>query len=169
MNKKIELRLKAKELRKNLNIPQLSAKAVNLIRRNQLYKNSKHVMSFYPTKYEIDLTELFNDKKNFYLPKVNDNFLDVCPYKKGDILKKSNLNIEEPLTNTVSKNILDLVIVPALMADENHYRLGYGGGFYDRFISGKVFKTLCVIPKELYVDKLPIDNHDIPIDELIIV
>ena len=142
MNKKTELRLNAKEQRKNLNIAKISAEAVRLIRGNKLYKNSNHVMLFYPTKYEINLLSLLEDKKNFYLPRVKGKELEICPYKKDDELMLSDLHIKEPQTDPVEPDIIDLVIVPALMADKNNYRLGYGGGYYDRFLFGKQFKTL---------------------------
>ena len=89
-------------------------------------------MLFYPTQYELDFRELLNDNKSFYLPKVSGKNLLVCPLTKQ--LKKSELNIYEPCSEPVDPKILDLVIVPALMADKNGYRLGYGGGFYDRFL-----------------------------------
>ena len=62
------------------------------------------------------------------------------------------------------------MIVPALMLDKNGYRLGYGGGFYDRFLEkyGKNFKTLCAVPKELFVEKLPLENHDVKIDIIMV-
>ena len=46
----------------------------------------------------------------------------------------SNFGIKEPCSEPVAPDILDLIIVPALMVDKNGYRLGYGGGFYDRFL-----------------------------------
>ena len=169
MNMKTELRLNAKELRKNLDRANLSVCAVKKIRENNLYKNSNHVMLYYPAKYEINLLALLEDEKNFYLPRVCGKDLEICPYKNGDILKLSELHIEEPQTEPVSSDIIDLVIVPALMADKNNYRLGYGGGYYDRFLSGKKFKTLCIVPKELYTDNLPREEFDIPINEIVII
>ena len=135
MNNKSELRIIAKSIRKNLPLDIISKKAVEQIRKCDLYKKAQNVMLYYPTKYEINLLELFNDNKNFYLPRVNGEHLDICPYKNGDKLKKSDFKILEPINNSVKCEILDLVIVPALMADSQGYRLGYGGGYYDRFLS----------------------------------
>ena len=167
MTDKIELRKNAKNIRKNLPLKQISAQLTALIRENDIYIKAQNVMLFYPTEFEIDLRELFNDDKNFYLPKVDGERLLVCPFCKE--LKKSALGIYEPCSEPVSPDILDLVIVPALMCDKNGYRLGYGKGFYDRFIEkyGKSFKTICPIPKELYTENLPADEFDKKIDEIV--
>ena len=170
MEDKNNLRIHAKNLRKTLKIDTISEKMVNLIRENYVYKNSQNVMLFYPTEHEIDLRELLKDSKNFYLPRVSGKDLEVCLYKYGDELIKSNMGIYEPTCNSIKPEILDLVIVPALMCDKNGCRLGYGGGFYDRFLV-KIphVKTLVVIPKELLTDKLPSQEHDIKIDNIIYV
>lgn len=55
------------------------------------------------------------------------------------------------------------------MVDKKGYRLGYGGGFYDRFLSENKgqFKTIVVIPQKLYVEELPIDEYDEKIDYVV--
>ena len=170
MEDKNNLRIYAKNLRKTLKIDAISEKLVDLVRKNHVYKNSQNVMLFYPAKHEIDLKELLKDNKNFYLPRVCAKDLEVCPYKCGDKLAKSDIGILEPICNPIKAAVLDLVIVPALMCDRHGYRLGYGGGFYDRFLA-KIpqVKTLVVIPKELLIDKLPFNEHDIKIDNIIYV
>jgi len=168
MESKTELRTKAKALRKTLDIEAISTGLANLVRRNDIYKNSNNVLLFYPTKYEVDLRALLEDNKKFYLPKVVGKDLVICPYKNGDKLEKSNIGIFEPVTVPVDKSVLDLVIVPALMVDNKGYRLGYGGGFYDRFLQDFEGNTLCAIPKELITNELPHDEFDIKVKQLIV-
>lgn len=170
MEGKSDLRIKAKNLRKNLQMSIISENLAMLIRQNEVYKNSHNVMLFYPMKYEVDLLNLLKDDKKFYLPRVSGLNLIVCPYKHGDNLKKSPMKILEPVSEPVNPDILDLVIVPALMADEHGYRLGYGGGYYDRFFARvPKAKKIVAIPKELFVKDLPYDKHDIKVDEVITV
>lgn len=170
MNNKTVLRSNAKEIRKNLDIESVSEKIVKKIKDNDLYKQANNVMLFYPTKYEINLLDLLNDNKNFYFPRVNEEDLLICPYEKGIRLEKSKFNILEPCSSPVSAHVLDLIIVPALMVDKQGFRLGYGGGFYDKFLSGFENKvsTLVVIPNELYVESLPREDFDVPIDVVIL-
>ncbi len=170
MDNKINLRVEAKNIRKSLPRDLISHKLVQLLREDDLYINSKNVMIYYPMKFEIDLRELLNDDKNFYLPRVNDENLEVCPYHSQEELVKSSLGVFEPVCGSVSPNILDLVIVPALLADEKCYRLGYGGGYYDRFLkkNADFFKSIVLLPRQLYVKKLPVENFDVRVDKIIL-
>ncbi len=165
-DKKTALRISAKNLRKTLPMDEISLKLVMKIRKCPQYVNAKNVMLFYPTRDEVNLLPLLKDDKNFYFPRVDGKTLQVCPYKPGDTLNKSKFNILEPCSESVEPKLLDLVIVPALMVDKNGFRLGYGGGFYDRFIINS-YTTICPIPKELYVDELPQDKFDIPVNIVI--
>ena len=163
MQNKTELRTKFKELRKTLDIKIKSHIILEKIKLSEIYSNAQNVMLFYPTKYEVDLLDLrFGDKK-IYFPKVDGENLLVCPDNNDFI--KSDFNILEPTSEAVDPNILDLVIVPALAVDKNHYRLGYGGGYYDRFLAKySKIKTLTPIFKESIIDELPKNSYDIKID-----
>lgn len=170
MDSKIDLRTNAKRIRKTLDIALISKEAVSKIRNCEEYKNAHNVMIFYPMKYEINLLELLNDDKNFYLPKVCGNDLKICPFKADDKLIKAEFNVCEPCSNPVGADVIELAIVPALMADSENYRLGYGGGFYDRFLTANPHvKTIVPIAKELYVDKLPHEEFDVRVDYIVIV
>ena len=161
MYNKTDLRIWAKSIRKTLDMDKISNNAVRLIRENSLYKKAENILIFYPMKYEVNLLELLEDNKNFYLPKVCEKRLLICPFKSGDKLEKSDFNILEPCSISVNPNILNLIILPALMADEAGYRLGYGKGFYDRFLGENPdIKTILPIPKELFVTSLVHDDFD---------
>lgn len=164
MNKN-ELRIWAKEKRKELNIELLSKKLVQQLQQLNEYKQAKNIMIFYPIKGEINLLSLLDDKsKNFYLPRIDGKNLLCCPFKSGDELCVSCFKTKEPLTEAVNKNLIDLVIVPALCCDKQNYRLGYGGGFYDRFLQNRIFKTIVCLPKELLVDTIYPEEYDVPVD-----
>lgn len=165
MKNKTDFRIYAKELRKTLDIPMISKSLANKIRKSDIYVSAQNIMLFYPIRYEIDLRDLLKDDKTFFLPKVDGENLFVCPFTEN--LEKSHFNILEPCSNPVSPDVLDLVIVPALMADKHGYRLGYGGGFYDRFLKQCNAKTIVCIPKELFVEELPHEEFDVPVDEII--
>lgn len=164
---KQQLRIWAKEERKKLNIELLSRELVKKLQSTIEYNQAQNIMIFYPLKNEINLLELLNDTtKNFYLPRIDSEKLLCCPFKKGDKLCESCFKTKEPLSEP-TQNILDLVIVPALAVDKNNYRLGYGGGYYDRFLTGEnIYKIVC-IPKELLIETIYPEKFDIQIDKII--
>ena len=168
MENKSDYRLYAKELRKKLDIKALSKKFCEKIREDEHYLMAKHVMLFYPAEYEIDLRDLFRDNKNFYLPKVNDDKILVCPLSEK--FEKSKFNIMEPCSEPVEPVLLDMIVVTALMADKKGYRLGYGGGFYDRLLAENPdITTVSLLPREFFITELPHDKFDVPVKHTIFV
>lgn len=166
MENKTALRTEIKSLRKNLDITGISKILVEKIKMHQAFKSADNVMIYYPLKYEINLLELLKEDKNFYFPKVDGENLLVCPY--NDNFQKSELNILEPCSEPVSAEILDLIIVPALAIDKSNYRLGYGGGFYDKFLSKNPgIKTLVPICSKFVYEKLPHEDFDVPVDYVV--
>lgn len=168
MDEKSHLRTKFKTLRKELNIERVSAAICENIRAWDIYNQASNVMLFYPTKFEINLLPLLNDNKNFYFPRVNGFQLEVCPYSNDVEFKKSDNNINEPCSEPVSAEILDLIFVPALAADKSGYRLGYGGGFYDRFLPlCKNAFTVIPIYEDFVIENLPVEVFDRKVDFII--
>ena len=165
---KADLRKYIKVIRRTLDLDILSNQIVENIRKLNEYKYSQNVMLFYPLKGEINLLKLLDDtNKNFFLPKVHGEKLMVCPYKKGDRLKESIFKTLEPVTLPVDKRDLDLIIVPALCVDKNNYRLGYGKGFYDRFLHNNKTTKITPIPECLILDLIPHDDFDEKIDLIV--
>jgi len=165
---KEELRIWAKNERSKLDMECLSGRFVANIRETEEYQSAKHVMLYYPLKDEINLLPLLDDSdKNFYLPKIHDKELLCCPYKKFDKLAESVFKTKEPTAEPIDKSILDLIIVPALVCDMNNYRLGYGKGFYDRFLNGIKAKTISCVSKGLLVKTIEPEVCDIPVTKVI--
>lgn len=169
---KLELRKNAKTIRKNLNIDEISYKIAAKIEKLQEFENSRHILLFYPTQYEINLLSLcekYCGQKQFYLPKVRGENLVICPFECGTPLKISQYNIFEPCGRPISPQTVDFAIIPCLCADKRGYRIGYGGGFYDRFLPR--LKENCVkiipVPQKLLFDEVPTDTFDIAADYVV--
>lgn len=165
---KQELRKWARDKRTKLDMEKISSILYNKLVQTEEYKNSKNIMLFYPLKEEVNLLSLLEDKsKQFYLPRIKGEELECCKYSIGDELCESCFHTKEPTCEPCDVSNIDLVIVPALACDKQNYRLGYGGGFYDRFL--RLFKgtTICCIPNELVVENVYPENHDIKMDKII--
>ena len=165
---KQELRKWSKQERSKLDMKALSDELVQRLIQTEEYKNAKNIMIFYPLKDEVNLLNLLNDKsKVFYLPKIEGDKLLCCRYDNDTELCESCFHTKEPLNKPELSLIPDLIIIPALAVDKNKYRLGYGKGFYDRFLIGCTAKKIVCIPKELIVETIFPDKHDIPTDIII--
>lgn len=84
-------------------------------------------------------------------------------------LERSGYGILEPTENftKIEKNDIDLLIVPGLLFDRNGYRIGFGGGYYDRFLVGFQNKTVSLLSEEQLIDQVPKTAHDIPVQYLV--
>lgn len=161
---KNELRNKLKNICKS----ECSNELANLLKNTDVYKQAKNIMLFYPLKNEVNLLSILKDSdKSFFLPRIEGEKLLCCPYKEGEELVSSTFKTMEPITKPVEKNQIDLVIVPALCCDKNNYRLGYGKGFYDRFLKDYRGKTVVCLPKECIVETVCPESHDVQIDLVI--
>ncbi len=165
MEKK-DLRKRAKEIRATLNISVISQKIVEQIVNLPEFMRAENVLLFYPKDVELNLLSLCTLDKNFYLPRIYGNNLLICPYSCEVDMQISKFNTKEPCSEPVSPQLIDFAIIPCLMADKKGYRLGYGGGFYDRLIPQLRDDCIKIVPcpSELFVDRLPIENFDKPVD-----
>ena len=86
-----------------------------------------------------------------------------------DELRPAMLGIPAPpdTAPVIKPEDLDLVIVPALTYDKSGYRLGYGGGYYDRYLYGIPAFTVGLARSRLLKDKLPREPHDIAVKCLV--
>ena len=136
--------------------------------------NLKNLGGYYSSNYEIDDLEIldFLEKKNYKisLPIIKkNNQMNFFKWSKNDPLKINKYGIPEP----VSSKILypDILLVPLVGYDNNLNRLGYGGGFYDRYIE-KIEKIKKIIKIGLAfscqkIKSVPINQHDKKLDFII--
>ena len=114
-------------------------------------ENSKNVAIYYPMQYEIDLLFLKNEKINLIYPKVEGKSLVF--YKDVTIFKKSKFNVFEPGDGIVVDSAdIDIMFVPALVINPRKYRIGYGKGYYDKYLKDNKVKTVGLVYEELYLD-----------------
>lgn len=67
----------------------------------------------------------------------------------------------------VSPNEIDLMIVPGVVFSKSGYRIGFGGGYYDRYLSAYNGDTVSLVFEIQMVESMPVENHDIPVQQLI--
>ena len=170
---KTELRYTMLEKRMQLSketIEMYSKEAVKKIQKHPYYIHANHIGIYHPIKNELNILDLTNDKKHFALPVVHDDDMQYHPYHLGADLVESAMHIQEPTLDKIVDETLDLLIVPALAVTLDGDRLGYGKGFFDRFIEHHpTIKTLSVVIGFQVIKTLPQMLHDQKIDQIIIV
>jgi 5-formyltetrahydrofolate cyclo-ligase len=168
------LRNAARLKRSNLDIKNISKEIIERVKNEDIYINAKNILAYYSFGDEIDITKLFEDKtKHWHISRLNfqTKLLTFYPYELNDPLQKNQFGIPEPVLNKEKTCLdkVDLIIIPALSADKSGTRLGYGAGFFDRFLAtiGSRSCKMLVIPDQLISEKLPNDSWDIPIDLIV--
>ena len=176
-NKK-ELRKQYIELRKNIHNKDLKSDIIfNKIINLEEYKSSKTIAIYKSMKDEINTKKLieysFCNKKTVVLPRVEGNNMDF--YKINSLYDKfetSKLGVEEPISdinNIIEPSKIDLIIVPGICFDIYKNRLGFGKGFYDRFLCNTKIKKIAICFEEQIMKntRLPITNNDIKMDIIV--
>ncbi|HJK86724.1 MAG TPA: 5-formyltetrahydrofolate cyclo-ligase [Candidatus Megaira endosymbiont of Nemacystus decipiens] len=126
---------------------------------------------YYPLDGEPNLiNSLCNLSCSISLPKVQDDKMLFVKYKKDDELEKSGkLGIMQPKSNNIT--IPNLIIIPGLAFSLEGYRLGFGKGYYDRYLSliEKKFSVykIGVCYNDYLQEKIPCEPHDIKMNYII--
>ena len=175
-NEKKKLRKEYKIIRSKIeDKKEKSNEIFNKIIKTEIFKESKIIAIYKSIKSEVDTTELIkysiDNGKIIILPKVEENELKFYKIKfLEEELEKSKFGIDEPLgekENLIDNDIIDLIIVPGICFDLEKNRLGFGKGYYDRFLKQKDFKTIGICFDEQIVEKVPTDNNDMQVKEII--
>lgn len=170
MESKQELRKIAKGIRDNLDIQSISTKIMLNLKETNEYQTAKVVMMYHSFGKEVVTDEILCDKnKVILLPRVVQDKLEVCRYHP-DSLKCSNYGIQEPTCEPYnSLSDINVIIMPGLAFTETGVRLGYGKGFYDRFLASVPAKMLKIglAPDALIMNYIPCDKHDQKCDIII--
>ena len=139
--------------------------------KSKLKKKKIKLALYYPSSFETNVLKLleFNyiSKQNLFLPIIEeDNSMNFFPWKKNEVLLINKYGFLEPIKSR--QNVPDVMLVPMLVFDKYRYRLGYGKGFYDRYL--KKFKNILTIGVAFSFQKhhkLPINNRDMKLNYIL--
>ena len=157
------------EINKSFFIPFL-----NLI-KSKFKKKKLKLALYYPCSFEINVLKLleFNyiSNQNFLLPIIEENnLMNFSPWKKNEVLKGNRYGMLEPIKS--KQNIPNIMLIPLLAFDKDKYRLGFGKGFYDRYLNKylKRFKNILTVGVAFSFQKhhkLPINNMDVKLNYIL--
>ena len=174
MLEKRKTRDRIKKLRLNLTKEQVAEDSeliYNKIIDSKIFESAKVIMSYMSFQNEID-TEKINDYiiscgKKLLLPKMLDREIIKAIEYTGEFKIDNSFGIKEPVGEIYDGDI-DLVIVPGVVFDREGNRIGYGRGYYDRFL--KLYsraRKISLAYEFQILDRLEVEKHDEKIDEIV--
>jgi 5-formyltetrahydrofolate cyclo-ligase len=185
MMNKPELRKMMRSLRRNLDQAyRLTAQTqiTTLFNTHPMFLNAKTIACYLASGHELDIASIIQNSwrlnKQCYLPVISDH-LDVALsfylHNEQSILSLNKFNIYEPKRTTgqcISIEKLDIILLPLLAFDSRGYRLGSGGGYYDRSlcsIQNKQHRPLLVGIgfSEQEIAVVPNDSWDVRMDAVL--
>lgn len=170
---KNELRKKFKEKREKLELnitKEISSLICKKISNNPLFKNAKTILAYHPIHNEVSiipLIESYLNSKTILLPiSKKDAKIGVAKITDLKDLTPGKFNILEPKPQKKSYNI-DLVLVPGVVFDTKGNRIGFGKGYFDRFLKNINCSKIGIAYDFQILPEIPSNPHDIKMDLII--
>ena len=167
---KVKLRQKLLQQRKSMLVSEWQHKSDRIaehLQSSSLFTGAKTVLAYFSFRQEPDLSSLFVDSNYIWgFPRCVEKSLHWHKVTQSDSITKGSYGIMEPNTDSpqIEPGEVDLILVPTVACDYQGYRLGYGGGYYDRLLSSPLWQgktTIGIVFDFAYLSKLPIEPWDI--------
>lgn len=138
--------------------------------QTELYRRAETLYGYLPYNQEVRtwsiLEQALRDGKKVAVPKVYGDTMKFIYMTDFTALEKSSFGIPEPVADDpVADDPAALVLMPGLAFDAKGNRMGYGGGYYDKFLAAEPnHPTVALCYAFQLVQSIPSDTHDIPVD-----
>ena len=129
------------------------------------FKNAKKIGVYYPIGSEIFtqdiIQELLSKGREVFLPKVIGESMEFRKIIDFSSLEPGNFDIMEPKEECPVDNNLDVILIPTVGISQTGVRLGYGYGFYDRFLAKNKTVAISLTLEKQIIKNIPKSEHDI--------
>lgn len=176
MISKKEIRDTILDIRKSFDtdyLGRLSTVICNRVLKQDVYFNCKDIVLYMPINNEVNLDiimqDALNQGKSIWLPRIINKNMEFYRCTKETKLIKGAYGILEPDTEEILQPNSDtLIIMPGAAFSEDMGRIGYGGGYYDKYLSKHpCCKTIAVCYNFQVLPMVPMDEYDIRPDMII--
>ena len=143
--------------------------------KSNFKKENLKIGLYYPTSFEINVLKLLENQymnnRDILLPVIEENNrMNFFSWKKNQVLLVNKFGILEP--QKTKFKIPNLILLPILAFDRNKYRLGYGKGFYDRYLNKYLKKINNILTVGVAFSfqkhhKLPINKNDVKLNYIL--
>ena len=174
MNKQ-ELRRMIREKKRAMTVAEIETKSEalgELFRQTDAYRNAKTIYGYLPYNQEVRtvamLEQAIRDGKRVAVPKCYGDEMKFIFMEDLSLVEKGYANIPEPIADgPIADDETALVLMPGLAFDPQGHRIGYGGGFYDKFLAKEMHPTLALCYDFQMLDHLETEQFDIPVDTVL--
>ena len=175
MNKQ-ELRAWVRQKKRAMTVEEIEAKSSVLAEKfceTDFYRNAKTIYGYLPYNQEVRTVPMLEralaDGKTVAVPKCYGEEMRFIRMDDLTKVEKGYAGIPEPIEDgPVADDETALVLMPGLAFDPQGHRVGYGGGFYDKFLAKEPGHPTVALCYEFQVfDALEVDDYDIPVDLVI--
>ena len=147
--------------------------------KSKLWKKVETIGIYISSKYEWDtrniIEEAFKAGKKVAVPKtISDvrrmDFYQISDLSQVEKVKSGQFTLEEPIieeTVYLDKNKIDLLFVPGLIFSRDGYRIGLGGGYYDRFLPDFTNTSVSLALEKQIKESIPTKEYDMPVKYII--
>lgn len=172
MNKQ-ELRKSIREQKRAMSIEDIerrSARLMELFTESDVYRNARSLYGYLPYNQEVRtvpiLEKAIADGKQVAVPKVYGDEMKFIVMHDLSQVEKGYSGIPEPTADgPLACDPTALVLMPGLAFDPEGHRIGYGGGFYDKFLASEPGHTTVALCYDFQMlEHLETEEHDIPVD-----
>ena len=148
-------------------IQKASEQLLHALLAHPFYQNARSIYGYLSYNEEV-LTEPIlrqaqRDGKRIAVPKIEGDTMHFI-WLSWDKISVGYKGIPEPTDGEIADDPTALVLMPGLAFDRCGHRIGYGGGFYDRFLQKEPHPTLALCYDFQQFDHLQTEEHDIPVD-----
>jgi len=141
------------------------------LKKIESFSNAQKIGAYYPIGSEIltqdIMQEALSEGKEVFLPKVVGKNIEFRKIQNFSNLEKGSFDIMEPRDECPVNNKLDVILVPTVGISPKGVRLGYGFGFYDRFLAENKIDTISLTLEKQIIKNIPRSDHDIIINWIV--
>lgn len=145
-----------------------SEKISKKLKKIRAFRDAQKIGAYYPIGSEIltqgIIQELLSNGKQVFLPRVSGEQMGFKKISDFSSLESGSFDIMEPKIECETENNLDVILVPTVGITPKGVRLGYGHGFYDKFLANHKTATVSLTLEKQVVKNIPKSDHDILID-----
>lgn len=170
---KTALRREIREKKKAMSIEEIETRSTRLgelFAQTDAYKDAKTIYGYMPYNQEVRtvpiLEQAIRDGKRVAVPKVYGDIMKFIYLDDLTQVEKSDMGIPEPIADEpIADDQTALVLMPGLAFDKEGHRIGYGGGFYDKFLMAEPNHPTVALCYEFQMyAHLNTEEFDIPVD-----